>query len=217
MKISVTDCPLCLDHNTQEYSRDKFRSYFQCTHCELIFVPRSQLISPADEHARYQHHENAADDVYYQKYLQQIRDQILPTLKPSQRGLDFGCGGTELLGELFQSKNFEVDSYDLYFFPREEIWNKKYHFIILSEVIEHLRDPLTEMQKLTQLLLPQGKIFIKTKLHPGDKSLFDNWFYKRDNTHVQFFNQTSLKELAKQLKMEGPIMLGEDLSQFTGS
>jgi hypothetical protein len=147
----------------------------------------------------------------------QMVDQIIPELQKQQVGLDFGCGRTDLLAQLFWEKNFLVDSFDLYFLPDEKIWTKKYHFIILSEVIEHLRDPILELGKLRKMLLPDGKIFIKTKLHPGEKSLFDNWFYKRDSTHVQFFNSKSLSELGRKIRMNGPQQKSEDLALFTAS
>jgi SAM-dependent methyltransferase len=215
MKISVSDCPLCSDHNAQEYSRDKSRSYLICQQCQLIFVPRDQMIQPEQEKQRYDSHQNEESDPHYQNYLQQIVKQVLPSLKNGQCGLDFGCGRTDLMAQLFKTHNYSVDSFDLYFLPDEKIWNRKYNFIILSEVIEHLREPLREMQKLRQLLLPDGTIYIKTKLHPGQKDSFDNWFYKRDNTHVQFFDLVSLGELGKKIKMHGPELIGEDLFRFT--
>lgn len=121
------------------------------------------------------------------------------------------------MSDLFKKKNFSVDSYDLYYFPDMTIWSKKFNFIILSEVIEHLRDPIKEMKRIRDLLLPDGKIFIKTKLHPGDKTLFENWFYKRDITHIQFFSDESLGYLAKELSMLGPKQLSEDLFVFTAT
>jgi transcription initiation factor TFIIIB Brf1 subunit/transcription initiation factor TFIIB len=215
MKKSVNDCPLCLEHNTQEYSRDKVRSYFICSHCEIIFVPRDQLITQEQEKQRYDSHQNDKENLNYQNYLKKIVSEILPSLEKEDIGLDFGCGITDLMGQLFKTKSFAVDSFDLYFFPEKNIWKKTYNFIILSEVIEHLRNPQSEMQGLRQILLAHGQLFIKTKLHPNKKELFDNWFYKRDNTHVQFFNLVSLKELAIQLNMNGPELIGEDLYRFT--
>ena len=215
MKINVSNCPLCLDHNTQEYSRDKLRSYLICSNCELIFVPRDQLITQEQEKKRYDSHQNDKENSNYQNYLKKIINEILPSLEKEDTGLDFGCGITDLMGQLFKTKSFEVDSFDLYFFPEKKIWKKTYNFIILSEVIEHLRNPLSEMQGLRQILLARGQFFIKTKLHPNQKDSFDNWFYKRDNTHVQFFNLASLKKLATQLNMNDPEMIGEDLYRFT--
>jgi len=216
-KKEVNECPLCLKCNTQEYSQDKTRAYHFCSNCQLIFVPRNQLIHPDQEKQRYDSHQNNEEDPHYRNYLQQLMNQVLPSLEKSQVGLDFGCGRTDLLAQLFKAKDITVDSFDLFFLPQLKVWDKKYHFIILSEVIEHLREPFLELQKLRKLLLPQGKIFIKTKLHPNRKDLFDDWFYKRDKTHIQFFNLSALKELGKRTNMNGPEMIGEDLSRFTAT
>ncbi len=91
----------------------------------------------------------------------------------------------------------------------------KYDFIILSEVIEHLRDPREIMLGLKNMLKPQGKFFIKTKLRPGDKIEFSKWFYKRDSTHVQFFNQNSLRQLSNILGMQEARLIGDDLFEIT--
>lgn len=211
MKKSVNDCPLCFDCNTQEYSQDKYRAYIICRQCQLIFVPRNQMISADREKHRYESHQNDENDPSYQNYLKQIVNQIMPYLHLGQGGLDFGCGRTDLMAQIFRSQNILVDSYDLYFLSNQDIWQKKYNFIILSEVIEHLRGPLSEMQKIRDRLTVHGQIFIKTKLYPNEKVLFDDWFYKRDNTHVQFFNLASLQALAKILNMNGPEVIGEDL------
>ncbi len=217
MNSPADECPLCLNKNTQDYARDPSRDFSLCSICSLIFVPRAQLISSNDEKKRYDFHQNDESDEFYRKYLNLIAERILPTLSEGETGLDFGCGRTTLMSDLIKKKNFAVDSYDLYYFPDMTIWSKKFNFIILSEVIEHLRNPIEEMKRLRKLLIPEGKMFIKTKLHPGDKPLFDNWFYKRDITHVQFFSEDSLRYLAKELSMSGPNMLSEDLFVFTAA
>ena len=210
MKKSVNDCPLCSDHNTQEYSQDKLRSYLICSKCELIFVPRHQLISIEDERIRYEHHENESEDPAYLNYLSKIEQESALHLSKGDEGLDFGCGPSPLLGTIFSKNGFPTTSYDLFFHANNDYQNKTYNFIILSEVIEHLRSPIEVMLKLRSLLKPQGKIFIKTKFYP-EKNLFNDWFYKRDVTHVQFFNQTSLKFLATELQMTMVEKIGSDL------
>ncbi|MGE3609891.1 MAG: class I SAM-dependent methyltransferase [Bacteriovoracaceae bacterium] len=190
------------------------RSYFLCQNCELIFVPRNQLIPEIKEKERYELHQNAESDPYYQDYLSQILISVLPLIEKNQVGLDFGCGRTTLLAQLFSQKGIEVDSFDYYFLKDETIWNKKYDFIVLSEVIEHLRDPFEEMKSLKNILNPNGKMFIKTKFYP-QKSEFDQWFYKRDLTHIQFFNPQSMEHLGHSLQMKSEFYLnGPDLTLF---
>jgi hypothetical protein len=173
-------------------------------------VPRDELISIEDERTRYEHHQNESEDQVYLSYLSKIAHESALHLKKGDEGLDFGCGPSPLLGNIFSKNGFPTNSYDLFFHPNNEYQNKSYNFIILSEVIEHLRNPLDVMLKLRGLLKSLGMIFIKTKYYP-EKKMFDDWFYKRDVTHVQFFNETSLQYLASELKMTSVGKIGSDL------
>lgn len=217
MKNLVPNCPLCLNQASLEYSKDKFRTYQICSNCGLIYVPRDQLVTAQVEKERYDTHKNDETDPLYHRYLSQIVDSILKNVIPGQRGLDFGCGRTKLLADIFKDKHFTVESYDLYYFPDVKIWHEKFDFIILSEVIEHLREPREEMMKLRSLLSTSGKIFVKTKLHPNEKADFDKWYYKRDYTHIQFFSPLSLEKMALDLSLGLPETIGEDLFCFTAT
>lgn len=214
-------CPLCESLSATRYSEDKFRQYLLCGNCTLVYVPRDSILPFREEADRYEAHQNDDGEPDYVAYLTRIVDGIRPRLpKPKflfskpLRGLDFGCGKTTLLEKLFSAHDVEVDSYDLYFHPNESVWNRKYDFIVLSEVIEHLSDPRGVMLRLSKVLKGSGKFFIKTKPYPADPAVFDQWFYKRDMTHVQFFNHESLSQLAKLLKMAGPHKLGDDIFEF---
>lgn len=202
-------CPLCLSESSQLYDHDKFRNYYKCGSCTLVFVDRSDLVGLNVEKERYEAHENSDDNGGYRTYLGRISDQIRPYLSSDQTGLDFGSGKTTILSELL--KPFHVSSYDIFFFPDRSVLERSYDFIILSEVIEHLRDPLSIMKGLKQSLKPNGQFFIKTKFYPNSQKDFGNWFYKRDITHVQFFSDKSFNVLAKTLSMSRAIPLGEDL------
>lgn len=211
MKRVVTNCPLCLNSETSSYSEDKLRAYLICTSCQLVFVSRDHLISFEAEKERYEAHENNEQDPGYVNYLQSICDEIVPHLNPVSKGLDFGCGRTTILANLLKKSRHEMDSYDAYFLKNELIWDKSYDFIILSEVLEHLRGPRQEMRQLAGLLNPGGKIFIKTKFRPATSEQFDQWFYKRDSTHIQFFNLESMQYLKNFLGMSNVRMIGADL------
>jgi len=200
-------CISCSSEKTFLIYKNSFREYLECSFCHLIFVPRGQLISSDEEKTRYDSHENSAEDPRYRDYLTGIFNGINPHLVPGSSGLDFGCGASTLLAQIFEQNYFKMSSYDLYYLPDEEIWKKKYDFLVLSEVIEHFREPKQTMEKLSGLLKPQGQIFIKTKFFEQGREKFGTWFYKNDPTHIQFFNHLSLNYLAKCLKMNGPTSL----------
>lgn len=202
-------CIVC-ESEARVYTKDSERSYFECQACQLVFVPRNELISYEQEKARYDHHQNLESDSHYISYLGKIADGIIPQLKDGSSGLDFGCGRTRILEEIFNKKGFKVKSYDLYYFPESGLLKSKYDFIVLSEVIEHLREPKFVMKELASLLNPGGKIFIKTKFLPT-REQFDRWFYKRDITHIQFFNASSMKKIGELSNLGSYQELGDDL------
>lgn len=203
-------CPLCLASESELFDQDKSRSYLKCLSCDLVFVPRTSLITQEAEKERYKAHENEENE-NYTNYLKKTVNSITPHLKSTAIGLDFGCGKTKILSNIFKEKNFQVNSYDLFFYPDDEPLNHQYDFILLSEVIEHLRDPRDIMQVLKMKLQSDGQFFIKTKLRPDSALEFSKWFYKRDSTHVQFFNEKSFKSLKEILRMKKVEMIGDDL------
>lgn len=209
-------CPLCGEENLSLFDEDKFRSYYLCLKCSLISVPRDKILSFDDEATRYEAHENDEADAGYRDYLTKTAESIRTQVQKGRSGLDFGCGKTLLMAKILGTFGLAVDSYDLYFHPKTDIWDKKYDFILLSEVIEHLREPAEVMKQLAGILNPGGKIFIKTKLYPPDAHQFHNWFYKRDQTHVQFFDYSSLVKLGELMRMQGPHKLAApDLFEFS--
>ena len=214
MKTGVSNCPLCSDPDTGAFSKDKFRSFRKCRACGLIFVPRAELISTQDEKLRYDAHQNSEADEGYQLYLDTTAAALAKLLPRNSRGLDFGCGRTTILANKLTRLGHETDSYDVFFQKDETIWKKKFDFIVLSEVIEHLREPREEMERLSGLLNPEGLIFIKTKFAPETLTAFENWFYKRDITHVQFFGVRSMESLREILRMKDFEVLELDLSLF---
>lgn len=210
------ECPLCLGKKAELFDQDKVRSYFKCQVCELVYVERDQIIPDTEEKKRYESHQNSETDPAYQNYLFKIASLAAPFIEKGETGLDFGCGRTLVLENILKQMGFLTESYDVYFYPQRGALTKKYDFIILSEVIEHLRSPRTDMLALRNLLNPGGRFFIKTKIYPDDAKNFSQWFYKRDLTHVQFFNPRAFQELSRICQLEQGQFLGEDLYLFRG-
>jgi 2-polyprenyl-3-methyl-5-hydroxy-6-metoxy-1,4-benzoquinol methylase len=186
-------CPLCQKVGAERFHQDQQREFFLCPGCTIIFVPRSSLLTPSEEKKRYDSHQNDESDPGYREYFLKTVRPVLKELRPGTRGLDFGCGRTRLMASLFEETGHEVDSYDPFYFPDEGIFQKKYDFAVLNEVIEHLRNPSGTLKSLRSVV--SGPLFVRTKLYPATESEFANWFYKRDATHVQFWSLKALSVL----------------------
>ncbi len=185
------NCPLCQKSQAELFHRHQSRDFFLCAGCTIIFVPRSQVLTPAEEKKRYDAHQNDESDPQYRNYFLKTVNSVTLELRPGSSGLDFGCGRTRLMENLFFEQGFRLDSFDPFYFPELNLWERTYDFIIMVEVIEHLTDPLGTILELKKIL--KGPLFVRTKLYPLTD--FGNWFYMRDPTHVQFFSMKALLTL----------------------
>ncbi|MFC6635395.1 class I SAM-dependent methyltransferase [Microbulbifer taiwanensis] len=195
------NCPLCRHLAAQLYHRDKFRSYYQCANCALVFVPPEFHLSPDEERAYYDLHENSLQDEGYRRFLGRCVTPLLNELRPGSEGLDFGCGPAPLLAQMLTEAGHRVELYDTYFAPNAGAMRREYDFIVSTEVIEHLSAPREELQHLWGILRPGGMMALMTKLVLSPER-FTNWHYIRDPTHICFFSQQTFRWLAGQLQAE---------------
>jgi hypothetical protein len=89
----------------------------------------------------------------------------------------------------------------LYFYPEINYKNTKYDSIILEEVIEHLKDPISALKDLILLLNDNGRLIIRTNLIT-DKINLNNWWYLRDITHISFFEFKTFETICELLTLK---------------
>jgi 2-polyprenyl-3-methyl-5-hydroxy-6-metoxy-1,4-benzoquinol methylase len=115
--------------------------------------------------------------------------------------LEFGCGPGPVLAKLLENEGAKVTKYDKFFFDDESYKEKKYDFITSTEVFEHLQHPKESLAELAELLKPGGMIAIMTNFHLNDTDRFLKWWYRRDPTHISFFNKRVFEVLTKKLNL----------------
>lgn len=89
----------------------------------------------------------------------------------------------------------QVSLYDVFYAPNEYVWRQQYDFITCTEVLEHLYQPGTELERLFGVLKTGGWLGIMTK-RVRNQDAFANWHYIRDPTHVCFYSETTLAWIA---------------------
>ena len=193
------NCPLCQSVHTEFFLKDKFRSYFQCNTCCLVFVPTSQRLSSEEEKSRYDLHQNIPDDPNYRKFLSRIFNPIQKLIAPKSKGLDFGSGPGPTLSLMFEEAGHIMSIYDHFFANNSSIFKEKYDFITTSEVFEHLFEPRKELDRLWDCLRPSGYLGIMTNLLTN-KEEFGKWYYKNDDTHICFYSKFTFRWLAEELQ-----------------
>lgn len=194
-------CPLCTARRAGDFARDGRRTFLRCAVCSLVFVPASQHLTAADEKRRYDLHRNAPDDDGYRRFLGRMVAALQPLLAAESRGLDFGSGPEPVLARMFEEAGLRMAVYDPFFVPDRSVLDGTYDFITATEVVEHLRAPKEELDRLWNCLRPGGRLGIMTRT-AADRDAFNRWHYKNDLTHVCFFSPRTFAWLAGQWSAE---------------
>jgi hypothetical protein len=98
---------------------------------------------------------------------------------------------------MLEEAGYRMDIYDRCYAHVPERLTRAYDFITASEVVEHLREPGMELDRLWSCLRPGGVLGIMTK-RVLDQKAFSTWHYIRDLTHISFFSRPTFVWLAKQ-------------------
>lgn len=200
----ISGCPLCRSDSTKIIHQDSHskvdRPYLLCSDCDLIFVPRLFHLSPSQEKAIYDCHENNPNDLGYRKFLSRLTTPLIQHLKTGAEGLDFGCGPGPTLSVMLREAGFNVSEYDPFYSPDTAALTKKFDFVTSTEVVEHLSDPEKIFNKLFGLLKPQGVLGIMTK-RPPERGIV-NWHYTKDPTHITFYSIKTFEFIASKYNCE---------------
>ena len=195
------NCPLC-ESPSKFFLSGESREYWRCPVCRLIFVPPKYFIPREEEVQHYLKHENSLENEgYVQMFNEKIRI-IKDVCQGVQTVLDFGCGYEPVLKTLLAREGLTVTGYDPNFFPQIDP-NTTYDIIISTETFEHFREPGKEMLVLFSRLAPRGYLAVMTRLAPQENhQSFANWYYKRDPTHIAFYDNDTFSWIAHNHGME---------------
>lgn len=194
-------CLLC-DEQAAGFACTQGRDYWRCGGCGLVFLEPSQRRSAEAERAYYGTHRNDPDDPGYRRFLSRLVQPLLARLDRPSRGLDFGCGPGSALAAMLAEAGHDIALYDPIFAPDAGALDSDYDFIACSEVLEHLHQPLAELQRLAARLRPGGLLAVMTGFPPDSPQAFTTWHYPRDPTHVAFYGPQVFAWLAQRLGMQ---------------
>lgn len=212
MQTKTHNCLLCEAPNADAFHHDNQRDYFRCQTCHLIFVPPEQHLSANAEKAEYDLHQNSPNDLGYRRFLSRLFIPMQVQLPPHSHGLDFGSGPGPTLSVMFREAGHTMAIFDPFYAPDNTVFDHQYDFITATEVVEHLRNPQMELNRLWDRLKPGGILGIMTKL-ALDVDAFARWHYKNDLTHICFYSRETFRWLAGQWGVEA-IFVGKDVILF---
>ena len=192
-------CPLCrADGATLLYKGGKasgFRDFLHCGECDMVFVPRAQLLDAAGQKARYLQHNNDVNDPAYREFLGRMYYALRPHLKSGSRGLDYGAGPGPALQHMMIEDGFDAEVYDIYFHPDTAVLTAMYDFVTCTETVEHFTSPREEFDRIDGLLRSGGWLGVMTGMLETWEN-FADWYYHRDPTHVNFFSHATMEWIA---------------------
>lgn len=205
--LSSQFCPLCSSDQVRKWHTETRkplvgREFWLCSCCDLVFVPSAFHLSPEQEKAVYQQHDNRPDDPGYRRFLGGLLEPLLPLLEEMQQGegrtlegMDFGSGPGPTLSLMLREAGFDCVDYDPYFAHQPELLKHQYDFLVTTEVFEHLAQPAVVMEQLMACLKPGGYLGIMTQ-RPRDLEAFRRWHYLMDPTHITFYSEACFDWLA---------------------
>ncbi|PSV24800.1 MULTISPECIES: class I SAM-dependent methyltransferase [unclassified Photobacterium] len=195
-------CPLCHSEQHGVFVEDKNRCYFRCQQCALIFADPEAQLSPEQEKAVYDQHQNNPDDMGYRQFLGRLATPLVERLPAGPLdGLDFGSGPGPTLSIMLDEMGYNMAIYDPYFAPDPSVLTRQYDFVTCTEAIEHFNQPAKEWGLLLSMIKPGGWLGLMTKL-ATDAEAFTRWHYKNDPTHVSFFSRDTFRFLAQRDGLE---------------
>ena len=188
----MNTCKVCKNSNLKIFLKLGKLIYWECNVCGSKFLDPKNYISNSDEKKHYLKHDNSITDQNYKNFLLKLFEPFKDKISTSDIGLDYGCGFAPALANIFKSYGFKVELYDPFFFPNKDVLLKKYKFITCSEVVEHFFNPYDEFDKIDNLLDNNSWFGVMTTFLPKD-DLFENWYYRRDPTHVVFYKKETFQ------------------------
>ncbi len=199
----MLECKIC-GGKTRVIRDQQFNiDYFKCLDCDFIHMEEGKRVSFEEERAVYDLHENSIENEGYINMFRNFIDKAIIPFKSEGRGLDFGSGPEPVLTQLInRDYDFQMENYDLHYQPEKIYQGKKYDLIVSTEVVEHLVDPMDVFNLIYNHLEEDGIFAFMTILHDNNDDSFKKWWYRRDETHISFYSERTLKEIASKIGFE---------------
>ncbi|MCP4354992.1 MAG: class I SAM-dependent methyltransferase [Proteobacteria bacterium] len=93
---------------------------------------------------------------------------------------------------------------------KKELKGQTFDYITFADVLEHLKDPWTVLENISEFLKPDGKVLISIPNISHNGIIIDLWNNKfkyhnlglLDNTHLRFFGINNLEDMFKNSDLE---------------
>ena len=190
---SSTNCPICGLLQVKTIAGEFELLY--CQTCGLYSKDEKTFLNRFDEFKRYDQHSSIGDEHYRSFMNEFVKTAVIPYVNQGI-AIDYGAGKTGVIKEMLETSGFICETYDPYFTFDQSVLHQTYDLLVSTEVVEHFQDIMVDWKKMVDLVKPNGFIAIMTQFAKED---LGNWWYLRDQTHYQFYQQRTFDFIAKAL------------------
>lgn len=227
MDLSTT-CPVCGQTRHKPLYPASYGKLLSCQICQTVFfVPRPtpaelQAFYDSSQYREHYHTSSMADLRFAERRYQELR-QILQRFnfsgaaKADKTLLDVGCGTGDFLAAAMQD-GWRITGTELSLTAAQQAQQRlgcpiltgdvntltlpeaSYDLITSYHVIEHLLDPVSMLQRLRQLVKPEGAVFLETPNMGslGARLRGPKWSHIIPPEHITYFKPASLKSALQQ-------------------
>jgi hypothetical protein len=197
-------CKICNSSVTKKFEKtilNKYKhiGYFECNNCGFIQINEPTWLKEA-----YQSAITSLDiGILYRNELLKIPTiQIINTFFQDAKLLLDYAGGYGIFTRIMRDAGFNYYWEDKFcenifakHFTINDIENKKFDFVTAFEVLEHMENP---MEELNEIFSYSDNVLISTELIP-ENSLIENWWYIAPETgqHISFYTKKSMELIAE--------------------
>lgn len=217
-KISV--CTSCGSDNKNSKKimskrEDEYLTIFKCSFCDNVYLSEYESGFNESLYSYYNNSLNKAEDEVYGDLNTQRIVQLLNILKKETKGLrilDVGCGvggivkvantlGWDALGidvskeavEIAEKFNVNVKKID-FFSPK--IQSKSKDVVIMSELIEHVPNPVDFLLRAEEILVPGGILYMTTpNWNSLDRKILKEKWNAIHSEHLTYFTVQTLSKM----------------------
>lgn len=193
------NCPICgtfVLNNLEAYPfltnfNNKVFKYLKCNNCKSIYLKNNlaeedlRLMYNLDYHKTFYNNDYKTDHTIYEKFI----ENIINSKKDNIKICDFGCGNCNKLNlfpKSFKKVGVEFSSIyveslknkftDISFYDESEFYKKNYYnyfdIIIISDVLEHLNDPFSNLLNLSKLIKKNGYFIIEGPIEENNNLVY---------------------------------------------
>ena len=200
--IMINTCKIC-GSSTEELIDQQLKvTYDICHKCDFISKQENYLLSHTEEKSRYDTHNNDTEDEGYINMFKNMINLHVRPLKDVRNILDFGSGPYPMLKKILEKDEYNVTIFDPFYNPDLSYKDNKYDMVTSTEVIEHFVNPIKEFEEMLSRLKENGYLCFMTNYRLMDAEKFLNWWYRRDQTHVAFYNEKTFNYLMKKYNLK---------------